>query len=213
MGHPLEPVLTGAAAGRFPPADDEVVFTPGLDGFAVAGVFAFTAHFVVAADVDAREGRERLDGLGLSGPSSVGFVDWLATEVGRAPATHDIVFAGHGGPDEESVDLVETVEFGDHPRVRRATSHRSDTRVFTDPDGRGVLVVGRGVCGRWEAAFEVDEGARNRGLGRQLVAGARSRIPAGEPLFVQVAPGNAASVRAVSAAGYSPIGAEILFWK
>jgi hypothetical protein len=35
--------------------------------------------------------------------------------------------------------------------------------------------------------------------------------PRGEPLFAQVAPGNAASLRAFLAAGYRPVGAEVLF--
>ncbi|HXM55375.1 MAG TPA: hypothetical protein VOB72_08295, partial [Candidatus Dormibacteraeota bacterium] len=34
--------------------------------------------------------------------------------------------------------------------------------------------------------------------------------PAGEPVFVQVSPGNAASLRVVLAAGYRPIGSEVL---
>ncbi|MBA2279920.1 MAG: hypothetical protein H0W25_01600 [Acidimicrobiia bacterium] len=37
-------------------------------------------------------------------------------------------------------------------------------------------------------------------------------MPAGEPLFVQVAPGNVPSLRAVLATqAYSPVGAELLF--
>jgi hypothetical protein len=35
--------------------------------------------------------------------------------------------------------------------------------------------------------------------------------PPGEPLFAQVAPGNAAPMRVVGAAGFRPIGAEVLF--
>jgi hypothetical protein len=37
-------------------------------------------------------------------------------------------------------------------------------------------------------------------------------VPEGEPVFVQVAPGNVSSMRAVLAAGgFTPIGAEVLF--
>jgi len=36
-------------------------------------------------------------------------------------------------------------------------------------------------------------------------------VPDGEPVFMQTAPGNAASLRALLAAGYSPVGSEILF--
>ena len=48
-------------------------------------------------------------------------------------------------------------------------------------------------------------------LGGRLVAAARHLTPPGEPLFAQVAPGNAASLRVVEAAGFRPIGAEVLF--
>jgi GNAT superfamily N-acetyltransferase len=58
---------------------------------------------------------------------------------------------------------------------------------------------------------EVDPARRNRGLGRLLVAAARHPTPPGEPLFAQVAPGNAASLRAVGAAGFRPIGGRGLF--
>ena len=78
-----------------------------------------------------------------------------------------------------------------------------------EPDG--VLVVGQGVAGRWEMAFEVAPDAR----GAVSVAGwpplRRRCVPDGEPVFAQVAPGNPSSVRACLAAGYVAIGAEVLF--
>ena len=89
--------------------------------------------------------------------------------------------------------------------------YRHDLQVWTAEGGAGVLVLGRGLAGRREVAFEVDPARRNRGLGRRLVAAARHLTPPGEPLFAQVAPGNAASLRAVGAAGFRPVGAEVLF--
>ena len=86
--------------------------------------------------------------------------------------------------------------------------------VYADrPDGDpdGVLVVGPGVAGRWEMAFEVSAEAQGRGLGRRLALTARSLVPDGEPVFAQVAPGNVASMRASLAAGYVPVAAETLF--
>ena len=74
-----------------------------------------------------------------------------------------------------------------------------------------MLLIGRGLAGRWEMAFEVDGDARGRGLGRGLAVAAPTLIPEGEYLFAQASPGNAASVRAVLSAGYSPIGSEVLF--
>lgn len=90
----------------------------------------------------------------------------------------------------------------------RALRYREDVRVF-EADG-GVLVLGRGVAGRWECAVEVAPDARGRGVGRALAVAARHLVPDGEWLWSQQAPGNAASVRAFQAAGYRPVGAEVL---
>jgi hypothetical protein len=49
------------------------------------------------------------------------------------------------------------------------------------------------------------------GVVELLAAAGRHLTPLGEPLFAQVATGNAASLRAVQAAGFRPIGAEVLF--
>ena len=73
-----------------------------------------------------------------------------------------------------------------------------------------MLILSRGLASRWELAVEVDEPARGRGLGRALVVAARHLIPDGAVLWAQVAPGNAASVRAILAAGFVPVGAEAL---
>jgi hypothetical protein len=43
-----------------------------------------------------------------------------------------------------------------------------------------------------------------------LAAAARALAPERRPIWAQVAPGNAASVRAFLAAGYRPVGAEAL---
>jgi RimJ/RimL family protein N-acetyltransferase len=99
----------------------------------------------------------------------------------------------------------------DHPRVARARLHRTGVRVWTTPDGAGVLVLGHGVAGRWEVSVEVDPAARGRGLGTALVAAAPALVPGGATLWAQVAPANTASLRAFLGAGYRPVGAEVLF--
>ena len=78
------------------------------------------------------------------------------------------------------------------------------------PASHGILVLGRGLAGRWEAAFEVDEAARGHGHGRALATAARHLVPDGRPVWAQCAPGNASSLRALLAAGYTPVGSEIL---
>ena len=78
------------------------------------------------------------------------------------------------------------------------------------PHGDGHVLVGRGLAGRWEMAFEVEPAARGAGLGRRLAAAAAGLVPAGELIWAQVSPGHPASLRAVLAAGYRPVCAEVL---
>jgi GNAT superfamily N-acetyltransferase len=94
-------------------------------------------------------------------------------------------------------------------RVRRADHYRDDVRVWQTEDGAGCT-LGRGLAGRWEVAFEVEPRARGHGLGRVLAAAALGLLPAGTPVFAQVAPGNSVSLRATLAAGYAPVGGEVL---
>ncbi len=94
------------------------------------------------------------------------------------------------------------------PTDRRALRYRDDVRAWQAPGG--VLMLGRGVAGRFEVAIEVEPAFRGRGLGNCLAVAARHLVPAGQPLWAQIAPGNAASVRAFLAAGFRPVGAEAL---
>ncbi|MFC6713744.1 hypothetical protein [Branchiibius cervicis] len=110
-------------------------------------------------------------------------------------------------PLDESATLVERHDLDDHPRVRRARELRSQVKVFGD--ARSVLVLGRGIAGYLEAAFEVDPALRGQGLGRELLLEARRLSD--EPVLVAVSPGNVASTRAALAAGYFPVGAVQLY--
>jgi L-amino acid N-acyltransferase YncA len=109
------------------------------------------------------------------------------------------------------VPLVPARRGAGHPRVARALHQRQHVQVYTDAQERGVVALGRGLAGRWELSLELDPSARGRGLGRQLIVAGRALVPADEPVFAQVAPGNARSLRAFLAAGFRPIGAEVLF--
>ena len=79
-----------------------------------------------------------------------------------------------------------------------------------ETDG-GVVTIGRGLAGRLELAIELDDPGAALGRGRELIAASLGLVPAGEPLFAQVSPGNARSLRAFLAAGFQPIGSEVLF--
>jgi hypothetical protein len=178
---------------------------------AVDAVLAFTAHHVVAAGVEPDLVAARLPEGDLSAPMSPGFLGWLGERLGSHPGSLDVVLAARGLGGDPPLELRAGVDPDRHTRAARASRYRGGLEVWTAPDGAGVLVLGRGLAGRREVAFEVDPARRNRGLGRLLVAAARHLTPPGEPLFAQVAPGNAASLRVVAAAGFRPIGAEVLF--
>jgi GNAT superfamily N-acetyltransferase len=203
-------LLEDAARGRPPAADGLVEVWPAPDG-PVDAVLAFTAHHVVAAPVDPGLVAARLPDGDLSAPMSPAFLGWLGERLGSPPGSLDVVLAAGGLGGTPPLALRPGVGLDGHERVARAMRYRQDLRVWTDRDGAGLLVLGRGLAGRLEVAFEVDPARRNRGLGRLLAAAARHLTPPGQPLFAQVAAGNAASLRVVEAAGFRPLGAEVLF--
>jgi hypothetical protein len=204
-------LLTEAACGRPPAADGSVVVMPAPGP--VSAVLAFTAHHVIAADIDADEVARRLPPDDLGAPMSPAFLLWLAGWLGAEPGVHDVLLAAESSPDagDGGPALTEREDLDDHPRVQRAARYRPRHRVWSIDGDAGVLVVGQGLAGRWEMAYEIEPWARNRGLGRRVAMAARSLVEPGVPVFAQVSPGNAASLRAVLAAGFRPIGGEILF--
>ena len=206
MSHPLRRLLLDAAAGR-PPEADGLVEVLGSTGGPTDAVVAFTAHSVVALDVDPDEVSRRLDPHDPGASMDPAFLLWLGGWTGRLPGIVDAVLAAPRADGTPAIALEPADEL-DHPRVVRASRYREDLRVF-GADG-GVLVLGRGLVGRWEAAFEVDPDRRGTGVGRALAVAARSLVE-DDAVFVQVSPGNAASLRSVLAAGYRPIGSEVLF--
>jgi len=207
--HQLAVRLHDAAHGVFPPADGAVEVVPSPGGPCDA-IVAFTGHFVLAADVDATEVAARMPPGEFSIPLAPASLLWLAAELDLEPSTHDalLVTMGSGGGAPTWLRRADDLA---HPRVDRASRYRTVDSVWTTDDGAGVLVLGRGLCDRWEIGYEIDPDARGKGLGRRLVAAARGLVPAGEPLWAQVAPGNAASLRSTLAAGFVPVAAEVLF--
>jgi GNAT superfamily N-acetyltransferase len=212
MSNPLLALLHNAARGTFPPGDFTTTHLPSPNSPADA-VLAFFGHHVIASNVSSTfvRGWTDRDPFALS---DVRFLAALASELNTTPGIYDAVYAGIGeGATVADVGLQET-EDRTHPRVLRALSYRdpSTLRVFLDPSGHGLLLLGRGLAGRMEAAFEVDPEARGKGIGRLLVRAARQLGPALEPVFLQVSPGTVWSMRAVASdENWKPIGAEILY--
>jgi hypothetical protein len=209
MGESLAGILAAAARGVFPPADGGTTIVP-QPGPRDAGVFAFTAHTVVFVDEDPdwiRDILGKVESDPLAATMNPHFLAALLDRTGRVADTIDLLTVADALPGDPPLPLREIAD-PDHPRVRRARSHRDDVRAWSTE--AGVLILGRGVAGRWEVAIEVDEAARHRGLGRTLATAARHLVPGGEPLWSQQAAGNARSIRAFQAAGFRPVASEIL---
>jgi L-amino acid N-acyltransferase YncA len=81
-------------------------------------------------------------------------------------------------------------------------------RVYGDE--RGLVTLAEGLAGRCEISIEAEPQGQGRGWGRSLLSDALGLVPAGEPIFAAVSPGNARSLRAFLAVGFVPIGSEVL---
>ncbi len=198
--HPLLAVWLDAAEGRFPPVDGGVTFVPPFAG-GLEAVLSFTGHAYLATALppSAFDGCP-LDGFGAAlEPSVLLRLAGRAGEVGVIDAT--LVARGVGGG-----SLPPRPDLGGHPRVQHARMLRGDVRVFGDD--RGLVTLGRGHAGRTEMSVETFDGG-DRGHGRDLIVAALGQVPAGEPVFAAVSPGNARSVRAFLAVGFVPLGSEV----
>lgn len=201
--HPLLAILDAAADGRFPPVDGACEVLP-PDSGGLRAVVALTGHAYVLADVDAAElvGRGA-DGYG--GASRPHVLQWLAEPDGRVGSL-DVVLVTEGSP---GPSLPRRSDLDDHPRVSRAAGYRTDLTVYGDDVG--LVVLGHGLAGRRELSVELlDVGASGQGHGRRLIRAGLAAVEPGERCWAQVAPGNAASLRAFLACGFVPIGSEVL---
>ena len=76
-------------------------------------------------------------------------------------------------------------------------------------DDTGLVTLGIGLVDRVESSIERFEGAP-AGTGQRLIAAGLGVVVAGQPVWAQVAPGTAASLRAFLRAGFGPVGSETL---
>jgi hypothetical protein len=206
--HPLDQALRDAVAGRFPTVDGGVdVFEP--DGRDTHAVVEFTGHAFVLTDREpAGLVAQGVDGFG--GVTQPDVLRWLAGPGGWIGSLDAVLVAtGRGGgglPTRDDLD--------EHPRVRRARAHRTDVRVYGDD--AGFVTLGAGLVGRCELSVELlasdppELDRRRSGEGRRLISEALGVTSPGQLVWAQVAPGNAASLRAFLSCGFVPICAEVL---
>jgi GNAT superfamily N-acetyltransferase len=202
----LAAMLDDVGAGTYLPPDGSVTIVP-QPSARDAGVIDFPAHAVIFTDADPDWVRDQMPAGDLSAPLSPRFLQLLGDRTGRRASSIDMLCMAGSLPGRPAVVLAPETGAG-HPRIARALGCRDDVRAW-QADG-GVLLLGRGVAGRWEVAIEVDQDRRRAGLGRALATAARHLVPDGAALWAQIAPANAASVRAFLAAGFIPVGAEAL---
>jgi hypothetical protein len=200
--HPLLTSLLLAADGCFPPADGECTILPPLPGGLECSL-AFTGHALIATALGEDVVRGwRPDGFG--GSLAPDFLRRLAGRHGWMDALDVTLVArgrGGGGP-------AELAGAQDHPRVRHARRVRRNVRVYGDQ--RGLITLAEGLAGRRELGIEAVPEGQGRGWGSSLLSDALGLVPAGEPVFAAVAPGNARSLRAFLATGFVPLGSEVL---
>lgn len=200
--HPVGAALHAALEGRFPPDDGAVeIVAPWQPG--VEAVVSFTAHALVSTTLPPA----RLSAAGLdafTGAFSPELIRVLAGPAGLVDSLDVVLLATGTG----RTSLPERSGAAGHPRVEHARAWRQDVHVHGDE--RGLVTVSRGLGGVAELSFEVVPGLRHQGAGRALLAEARGLVAEGEPVVVLVAPGNARSLRAALAAGFTPVGAAQL---
>ncbi|MEV4344265.1 GNAT family N-acetyltransferase [Actinoplanes sp. NPDC049596] len=208
MGMELAKILEAAAEGYFPPPNGGVTVVP-QPSKRDAGVLAFTAHTVIFLDEDPdwiTATLATIDADPLARTMHPAFLTAVMARTGRSTDTIDLLTVAPARPGPSPLPLTRQDE--DHSRVRSAQARRDDVQAWRTPGG--VVTLGRGVAGRWETSIEVDETARHHGLGRALATAARHLIPPGSWLWSQQSPGNARSVRTFQAAGFRPVGSELL---
>lgn len=213
MNHPLLDALLAAAAGSFPPVDGRITHLPPLDD-GLEAIVSFTGHSFVASRLSADDLADlEPDGFGSvlhpsvllrmageRGDIAVGVVDVTLV----APGTGG---TGIGGG-EMAGGMEARADLHDHPRVRHARSLRSDVEVFGDDSG--LVTIARGLAGRREMSIELFDTSTSRGEGRRLIESTLGIVGAGGPVFAGVSPGNARSLRAFLACGFTPIGSEVI---
>jgi GNAT superfamily N-acetyltransferase len=202
----LRPILLDAAEGRYPLDDGGVTVVPPDATTGLHAVVSFTGHAVIATDRTHDE-VVAAGADGLAGALAPDLLRWLAGPDGWIGVIDVVLVApgtGTGG-----TTLTPTDRYDDHPRVGYARATRTDVLVLGDD--RGLVTLGRGLGRRTELGFELVGPARHgEGLGRSLLEDLLAETPPGELLFASCAPGNARSLRALLAVGFTPIGGEVL---
>ena len=205
--HPLAEIIQDADAGRFPAADGGWSRVPTWrDG--VEGIVCFTGHAVFALGSDISHERiAELGADGFGGAAHPRLLSGLAGPDGWI-GSQDALLAGHGTGAGPEGALVPRPDLSSHPRAQYAATIRDSPRPFgyPDPARSALAILSTGLAGLTELSFELEPDHRGGGQATALIRAALATLPAGELVVAAVTPGNAASVRALLAAGFTPLG-------
>jgi GNAT superfamily N-acetyltransferase len=209
--HPLAEIIRDADAGRFPPVDGRWSRVPTWrDG--VEGIVCFTGHAVLAVGSDVSHERiAELGADGFGGAAHPRLLCGLAGPDGEI-GSQDALLAGHGTGGGTgggaAAALVPRPDLNSHPRAQYAASIRDDPRPYgyQDPARSAVAILSTGLAGLTELSFELEPDHRGGGQATGLIRAALAHVPADELVVAACAPGNAASLRALLKAGFTPLG-------
>jgi hypothetical protein len=207
--HPLGGLIAALAGGRFPAADGSWRRVPPWRA-GVEAIVAFTGHAVFAVEPDIPD--RLLDDLGADGFGGAHHPRLISTLAGADGwiDSLDMLLVARG---TGTSPLVDRPDLDAHPRAAFAARIRDCPRVmgYPDPGRSDLAVISTGIGGLTEISFELEPGRRGGGAGAALVRDALGTIRGGEIAVAAVAPGNAASARALLTAGFSPAGSIQLF--
>lgn len=209
--HPIGRLLLQCADGRFPAVDGRWHrVQPWRDDVEAAVAFTGHAVFAVRGDVDDAT-LERLGADGFGGAHHPRLVAELAGPDGWIDSI-DAVLLGRGTG--QPSPLVERPDLVGSARVLHAYGVRDVQQVlgYPDPTDCSVVILSRGLGGLPELSFELDPRFRGGGRALGLVDDALALVPRDEVVVTAVAPGNAASLRTVLAAGFVPVG-SVQLWR
>lgn len=211
--HPVARLIAAAAADRFPDPDGGwrrvPPWRPGLEA-----ILAFTGHAVFALRPDIPDRLlVSLGADGFGGAHDPRLITTLAGADGWIDSLDMLMATPGTGRTGIAPRLIDRPDLATHPRARFAAGIRDHPRLmgYPDPHRSALAVVSRGIAGLTEVSFELEPSHRGACGGAELVRDALSAIPAGQLAVAAVAPGNAASVRALLSAGFVPLGSLQLF--
>jgi hypothetical protein len=207
--HPLTTLLRAAARRTLPPVSGTVAACPAPSGPCAVAV-AIGGLSMVAADVPSEWVGEHVP-TGEGGAVAPPFLVALAERLGVPTPGVDVLLVARKPPQAGPRAALRP---SDRVDVQWAAD-RTDVSCWTDADGGGVIMIGRGPGGRLDLRVEL-AGSGRQWLtpatvvrGRELLEAARTL--ADGDLFASVPAYDATALRTYLCGGFRAIGAEARF--